>query len=287
MRLVKRVLLEVISDDCQPVYQNQPRCSEVVAALARSGFVPLTPLPCIPSAPPSLLPARSPTALVLALRAASTSGPFFTAGPCSRRPTPPRACSGMWRGSRANHRCELEFVFVNAALNVTMSDATPEERNFYYESHQGHLNLCNGVYPVSEGYGDQVLCNVPGCDRMPAGGGAPSTSADNGLLGSVASYIGGRPTKPTKLLLPPEVWTSPPPGVVFAAWPGGSGQALPVYYAKEWGARPRKHAEGRPYICPMTCSPSHFKGASNANATHMLGVPWAQLAARKLNCPFW
>ena len=48
LRNVRRVLLEVVSDDCKPVYQNQPRCSEVVQRMAGLGFAPLTPLPCHP-----------------------------------------------------------------------------------------------------------------------------------------------------------------------------------------------------------------------------------------------
>ena len=47
---VRRVQLEVISDDCKPVYQHQPTCSTVVEELRMLGFVPLTPLPCTPSA---------------------------------------------------------------------------------------------------------------------------------------------------------------------------------------------------------------------------------------------
>ena len=48
LKSVRRVLLEVISDDCKPVYEGQPRCSEVVRSMAALGFAPLTPLPCSP-----------------------------------------------------------------------------------------------------------------------------------------------------------------------------------------------------------------------------------------------
>ena len=48
LHLVRRVLLEVVSDDCKPVYTNQPRCSEVVKRMRALGFEPLAPIPCSP-----------------------------------------------------------------------------------------------------------------------------------------------------------------------------------------------------------------------------------------------
>jgi hypothetical protein len=93
-RQVRRLQLEVVSDDCRPVYTGQPTCSEVVSSLAALGFVPLTPLPCRPPMP---------------------------------------------RGDKANHRCELEMVFLNAQLGVRASDGTQTERDAYLQYHQGHF----------------------------------------------------------------------------------------------------------------------------------------------------
>jgi hypothetical protein len=45
----------------------------------------------------------------------------------------------MPRGDKANHRCELEMVFVNTRLNVTASDGTDAERDVYHAHHQGHF----------------------------------------------------------------------------------------------------------------------------------------------------
>lgn len=51
LRRLRRVQLEVVSDDCRPVYEAQPTCSAVVEEMARLGFVPLAPVPCAPSMP--------------------------------------------------------------------------------------------------------------------------------------------------------------------------------------------------------------------------------------------
>lgn len=102
LRNVRRVLLEVISDDCRPVYESQPRCSEVVSRMATLGFVPLTPLPCVPPKP---------------------------------RP-------------RANHRCELEYVFRNAREGVTAHDTAPT----WFSYHQGFFNWCSGSYSIRDGH---------------------------------------------------------------------------------------------------------------------------------------
>ena len=48
LHLVQRVALEVISDDCKPVYLDQPRCTAVMMHMAQLGFEPLTPMPCAP-----------------------------------------------------------------------------------------------------------------------------------------------------------------------------------------------------------------------------------------------
>ena len=45
---VRRVSMEVVSDDCVPVYLQQPRCSEVVAAMAQLGYRPVSATPCTP-----------------------------------------------------------------------------------------------------------------------------------------------------------------------------------------------------------------------------------------------
>lgn len=97
LAMVRRVLLEVVSDDCAPVYTQQPTCSEVVAAMAALGFAPLTPLPCTPA---------------------------------------------LSRGPRANHRCELEYVFVNARLGVTAADGPEWARELYFEHHRESSRPC-------------------------------------------------------------------------------------------------------------------------------------------------
>ncbi len=45
---VRRLGLEVVADDCNVLYEAQPRCSEVTATLAALGFEPYTPVPCTP-----------------------------------------------------------------------------------------------------------------------------------------------------------------------------------------------------------------------------------------------
>jgi FkbM family methyltransferase len=39
-RRVRRLALEVVADECAPLYSGQPRCSEVVAALTKLGYEP-------------------------------------------------------------------------------------------------------------------------------------------------------------------------------------------------------------------------------------------------------
>ena len=46
---VRRFALEVISDDCDTLYEGQPRCSAVVAQAAQLGFEPASPVRCAPS----------------------------------------------------------------------------------------------------------------------------------------------------------------------------------------------------------------------------------------------
>ena len=99
LHLLQRVLLEVISDDCKPVYLNQPRCSEVIARMGSLGFKPLTPIPCEP---------RNLTRL------------------------------------RANHFCELEYVFINAAAGITAQSTRDE----IFEHHNGFVNSCTGTYDI-------------------------------------------------------------------------------------------------------------------------------------------
>jgi len=45
---VRRIGLEVVSDDCNVLYEHQPKCSAVTSALAELGFEPYTPVPCTP-----------------------------------------------------------------------------------------------------------------------------------------------------------------------------------------------------------------------------------------------
>ena len=51
MEMVDFVSMEVVSDDCRPLYANQPKCTEIVAAMGASGFSPLGPVRCVPSFP--------------------------------------------------------------------------------------------------------------------------------------------------------------------------------------------------------------------------------------------
>ena len=43
---VERFSLEVVADECKPLYEGQPHCSAVVAAAARLGFAPVLPFAC-------------------------------------------------------------------------------------------------------------------------------------------------------------------------------------------------------------------------------------------------
>lgn len=49
LRNVRRVQMEVISDDCKAIYENQPQCSEVISRMQSLGFEPLSPIPCKPN----------------------------------------------------------------------------------------------------------------------------------------------------------------------------------------------------------------------------------------------
>ena len=230
LKNVKRLLLEVIADDCRPVYEGQPTCTEVFAQMRAFGFTPLTPIPCKPP---------------------------------------------IGRGPRANHRCELEVVFINTRMGVSPSDGSEVEKQIYYEHHQAHLNWCTGTYALTpHGYGQHgIQCAVPGCD-----GGLSPTSTLGGLF------------KTQKVVpLPPALWRwdGLPPGVVLvgASAPQSQGNQLPAYYAREWmdDKRWRKHADGRPYVCPISCTLPD----GSANKTHMLGIPWANVFRERLQCPFW
>ena len=46
--LVQRVSMEVVSDDCTPVYVGQPVCTQVVAAMSQLGYQPVSTTPCSP-----------------------------------------------------------------------------------------------------------------------------------------------------------------------------------------------------------------------------------------------
>lgn len=45
---VEYVAMEVVSDDCRPIYAGQPQCSTIVAQMTRMGFRPLGEVPCRP-----------------------------------------------------------------------------------------------------------------------------------------------------------------------------------------------------------------------------------------------
>jgi FkbM family methyltransferase len=45
-RHVRHMVLEVVGDECAPLYHGQPRCSHVVKRLAAEGFEPPTPVQC-------------------------------------------------------------------------------------------------------------------------------------------------------------------------------------------------------------------------------------------------
>lgn len=49
--LLRRVVLEVVSDDCDVLYEGQPRCSDLVREMAALDFLPATPLRCAPAWP--------------------------------------------------------------------------------------------------------------------------------------------------------------------------------------------------------------------------------------------
>lgn len=48
---VLRVAMEVVADDCRPIYLGQPRCSHVMTTMRRLGFVPASHTPCTPPFP--------------------------------------------------------------------------------------------------------------------------------------------------------------------------------------------------------------------------------------------
>ena len=45
------VAMEVVSNDCAPLYDGQPQCAEVVETMFKHGFVPLGQVPCTPNFP--------------------------------------------------------------------------------------------------------------------------------------------------------------------------------------------------------------------------------------------
>lgn len=49
---MRHIVLEVISDDCDGLYEDQPKCSATRAILGALGYAPLTPLFCTPSNAP-------------------------------------------------------------------------------------------------------------------------------------------------------------------------------------------------------------------------------------------
>lgn len=82
---VERFTLEVIADECAPLYEGQLQCSAVVAAAARLGFAPVLPIAC--RLPPSL-----------------------------RFPALP--------GKRTNHKfCELDVLFVREGVRADAEPA--------------------------------------------------------------------------------------------------------------------------------------------------------------------
>ena len=112
-RYVRRVLLEVISDDCRAIYNGQPLCSEVVATMASLGFEQLTPMPCRPSSYRGK--ANSKCELEMVFR-------HHTVSPVM---TPSQLPQGMR---------EEDARIAN---------------DVYMRHHQGYFNWCSGFYPIA------------------------------------------------------------------------------------------------------------------------------------------
>lgn len=168
LHLLERVLLEVVSDDCKPVYVKQPRCSEVVERMGKLGFKPLTPIPCTPQMP----------------------------------------------RLRANHYCELDYVFINAAAGITAQSTRDE----IFEYQSGNINSCTAQYDILKL-------------------GHPHWAARNGKLRELAGdgqlvALHWHPHKPTNA----ERW-------YYRDQPGMSDVNMPG----------SNSSMGRGYLCPNTC----------------------------------
>jgi len=49
LQAIEYVSMEVVSEDCTPIYENQPKCTEIVQTMSKLGFETLGPVPCVPA----------------------------------------------------------------------------------------------------------------------------------------------------------------------------------------------------------------------------------------------
>ena len=89
---VRRLVLEVLADDCKPHYEGQPNCSSVMERMQRLGFRPVQPISCVPPGMAMDMPPPSITAAGMA------------------PPNPKPALVGQRRGGA----CELDILFLSA-----------------------------------------------------------------------------------------------------------------------------------------------------------------------------
>ena len=116
-RHVRRVMLEVISDDCRAIYEGQPLCSEVVATMAGLGFEQLTPMPCRPSFYRGRANSKCELEMVFRHRSVPPPGAVAASLP-------------------------------SQLLGVGGEDGTIAE-DVYLAHHVGHFNWCTSFYPIA------------------------------------------------------------------------------------------------------------------------------------------
>lgn len=204
-------------------------------------------------------------------------------------PLTPVPCTPLHHRPHANHRCELELVFINTKVGVTsVALASDPVSEMAYEYHQGLLNWCEReTYPMSrlgnpgrwsrekmEGASRELLMGSSSTTSgSGSGGGNGGGSGDSGTSGSASTVFAAYAHQGLSL---PNFYRLVESGDTSSV--GRAGHVKP-------GVLRKTHSDGRMYKCPDTCFPP--SGKLNANGTHMLGLPWSFVMNSRLGCPFW